>query len=289
MTDADDILDMFGDKSRVVARVGRYVGTASGQALIDMDNQRFPAAFLTAYVPMSNEPVHVWGVDGTWFLLGPTRGRPGTGVVSSVASLQATVVTDHGTFTMPYVGTAPTATQVVAILWPGPTCLGALSVQPAAPVVPPDPGGGGTVVKEATFLAIDAGSTDRGSPRWWQAQPWASNTTYGAWFYGNQIKDTVPVGSTLVSAEIYINRVYDTGAAPNFALHDAGTKGPIPGFGSNVVWDPPNGWNALPGGWFAALIGGGAYAGIGLNQGGFNKFASLAQDGFSGALRFKWK
>lgn len=57
-----------------------------------------------------------------------------------------------------------------------------------------------------------------------------------------------------------------------------------------LAWDPANGWNTVPNnGWFAALIAGGAYYGIGLNQGGFNKFASLAEDGFSGALRIKWK
>lgn len=56
-----------------------------------------------------------------------------------------------------------------------------------------------------------------------------------------------------------------------------------------VPWDLPNGWNTLPAGWFEQLMGGGGYFGIGLNQGGYNKFASLAEDGLSGALRMKWR
>lgn len=291
MSDVDELQRLIGERARVSARVGRYVGSLAGQALIDMDESRFPATFATAYVPMLNEPVNVWAVDGTWFLLGPTQGRPGQGVVTTVGSGLVTAATDFGEYVMPYVGAAPTSGDTIAIGWPGPTCLGVLSVQPVDPTVPPAPGGGSGVVQELTFRAMQAGSTDRHQARWWQAQPWASNSTYGAWFYGTQIKDTIPAGSTFVSLEFHVSRVQDQGSTPNFALHDQFWMGSVPSFASNVPWDPPNGWQPMPGAasWFGSLIGGGAWAGIGLNQGGFNKFASLAQDGESGALRIRWK
>lgn len=290
MNDTDRLLDLIAKKSKVITRVGTFAGISAGQALIDIDQSRFPAAFLTAYVPSVNEPVHVWSVDGSWFLLGPTTGRPGVGVVTTVGSGVVNVTTDFGEFSMPSVGTAPTSGQKVGISWPGPVCLGALSVQPASPTPPPTPGGGGATVKEATFRAIDAGSTDRGATRWWTAQPWASNSTYGAWFYGTQIKDTIPAGSQLVSMEMFINRVQDQGSSPNFALHTSPGKAGVPAMGSLFPWDPPNGWNPVPNNaWFAALIAGGSFYGVGLNQGGYSKFASLAQDGLSGALRIKWR
>lgn len=290
MNDTDRLLKLVGEKSTVTSRIGTYAGTSGGQALIDIDKSRFPATFLTGYLPIVNEPVHVWSVDGSWFLVGPTSGRPATGIVATVSAGRVTATTDFGKFTMPAVGTLPTSGQTIAIGWPGPVCLGALSTQPIAPPVPPDPGGGGVTVKEALFRAIDAGSTDRGPARWWQAQPWASNTTFGAWFYGSQIKDTIPSGAQLVSMEMYINRVQDSGDPPRFTLHTDGWKGGVPGMSAYVAWDPPNGWNAVPSaGWFGSLIAGGPYWGIGLNQGGFNKFAALTQDGLSGALRIKWK
>lgn len=289
MIDTDAVLKLLGEKSRVVARVGRYVGVVGGQAIVDIDQSRFPTTFLTGFLPVPNDPVHVWSVNGMWFLVGPASGRPSFGVVTTVTGGRVTVTSDFGNFTMPHIGAAPTSGDTVGISWPGPVCLGRLSVQPDVPVTPTDPGSGGGLLKDATFMAVDAGSTDRGSARWWTGQPWASSSTYGAWFYGTQIKDTVPAGSAVESMEIFIRRVQDQGDAPRFTLHTSAYKGGVPGMSPYLTWDPPNGWNQVPAGWASALIGGGGYWGVGLNQGGWNKFASLAEDGFSGALRIKWR
>lgn len=291
-SDTDRLLALIEGKSTVTSRVGTFVGSANGQALIEIDKSRFPVAFLTTYIPTVYEPVHVWSVDGQWFILGPTVGKPRVGTVLTVSSPRATVSTSQGNVSAIIGGTAPTSGDRVLLDWTedGPVTGLRLATTAVAPPTPPDPGGGGSTVKEAIFRAIDAGSTDRGSARWWQAQPWASNTTFGAWFYGSQIKDTIPSGAQLVSMEMYINRVQDSGDPPRFTLHTDGWKGGIPGMSAYVAWDPPNGWNAVPSaGWFGSLIAGGPYWGIGLNQGGFNKFAALTQDGLSGALRIKWK
>lgn len=292
MSDTDRLLALIGEKSTVTARVGVFVGSSGGQALVDMDGTRFPVSFQSGFIPVVNEPVHVVSIDGQWFLLGPTTAKPRVGTVLTVSSPRLTLSTSQGNLSAIIGGTAPSSGDRVLIDWTedGPVSGLRLATTPVAPTPPPAPGGGGATVKEATFRAIDAGSTDRGSARWWQSQPWASDSTYGAWFYGNQIHDTIPAGSQLVSMEMYIVRTQDSGSAPNFALHTSPQKGNVPTMGSLFPWDPPNGWNAVPSGaWFAALIGGGTYYGVGLNQGGFNKFASLAQDGLSGALRIKWK
>lgn len=292
MNDTERLLRLIGEKSKVGLRIGKYVGVAGGQAQIDIDESRFPAAFLTAYIPVVNEPVHVWSVDGQWFLLGPTTGKPRVGTVLTLSSPRVTVDTSIGKVVAIIGGAAPSSGDRVLIDWTedGPVTGLKLATTPVAPTPPPDPGGGGSTIKEAIFRAIDAGSTDRGSARWWQAQPWASNSTFGAWFYGSQIKDTIPAGAQLVSMEMYVNRVKDFGDPPRFTLHTDGWKTGVPGMSAYAAWDPPNGWNAVPNnGWFGSLIAGGPYWGIGLNQGGDNRFAALTQDGLSGALRIKWR
>lgn len=278
------------DRPIVHVRKATYVGMSNKFAQVDMGDSRFVCDFGSGYVPTVGETVRVWSV-GDQHLLFPAGPRPTVGTVVTSSGLSVTVSTSTGSLTMPYVGAAPTSGDRVGLVWSedGVWCAGKLSSTSAAPPPVPDPGGGGEV-RSATFRAVDAGSTDRGSTRWWQTQPWASDSTYGAWFYGSQIKDTIPVGATLVSMEIYINRVQNSGSAPNFTLHSSPFKAGVPAMSGLLAWEPSNGWNYVPNtGWFAALIGGGAYYGVGLNQGGFNKFASLAQDSMSGAIRISWR
>lgn len=291
MNDTERLLELIDGKSTVTVRIGKYAGPANGQGLVDMDENRFPARFLTSFAPQVGEPVHVWSVDGQWFLVGPTRPKPMSGTVVTVSAPNVSLLTSMGSVTAIIGGTAPTSGDQVLIHWTEDGAVSGLKLAstPVAPPTPPDPGGGGGTVKEVIIRAGDAGSTDRGSARWWTGQPRAGNSTYGAWFYGTAVKDTIPAGSVPVSGEIYINRVQDKGDPPRFTLHTSAYKGGVPAMSAYIAVDPSNGWMPLPPTWFEALMGGGAYYGIGLNQGGDNIFASLAQDGLSGALRMKWR
>lgn len=279
------------EQPRVAVRKATFVGVVDKFARVDMGDSRFICDFGPGYIPVVGETVRIWSV-GDQHLLFPAGPRPNVGTVMTVSTTAASVATSVGTFSMPFAGTAPKSGDRVGIVWSedGPWCTSTLSSTPPPPEPPPDPGGG-TTLRSATFRAIAAGSTDRGQARWWQAQPWASNTTFGAWFYGSQIKDTIPAGAVLESMEIYINRVQDSGAAPNFTLHQSGWMQGVPIMSGALPWDPPNGWNFVPNAaWFTELSGAGStWWGIGLNQGGFNKFASLAQDSMSGALRITWR
>lgn len=288
------ILEQLKKKSAVAARVGRYVGAQDGRALVDMGDQRFAVPFKSAgFVPQINESVWIESIDDQMFMTGPTAPKPGIGVVLTITGATAVVRTDFGDFPMVVAPTdpMPSSGDSVGISWSsGPWCILLIDV-PAEGEAPPDPGGGAGTVRVAEFRAIDAGSTDRGSARWWQAQPWSSATTYGAWFYGTQIKDTIPAGAVFESLEFYVSWAVRRYGGSRFALHTSPTKAGVPAMGAYTVWDPPEGWQTPPdpAGWFAELKAGGGSFGVGLNQGGYEQFRSLAQDGLSGALRIKWR
>lgn len=283
-------------KSTVTTRIGRYVGNEGMSALVDLGEQRIPVQFATPFVPEIGEPVWVDSIDGVLRLTGPTRPKPGVGVVLTISGTNAVVRTDFGDFAMTVAPTdpMPTSGETVGISWssqPWCTLLVDIPEPPPPPPPPPSTGGGVPEVKVAEFRAIDAGSTDRGSTRWWTGQPYASNSTFGAWFYGTQIKDTVPAGAAFVSLEIYVSYQQRQGGAPRFALHQSPRKAGVPLMSGYVDWAPPGGWQTPPLAfdWFNGLKAGAPWWGVGLNQGGYNKFSSLAQDGMSGALRIRWR
>lgn len=284
--EAAAILDVQGQPAVRLARFAEL--GEDGSAYVDMDMSRFVAE-PTGYVPQVGETVQILSV-GRRHLMFPARALPGTGTVMTVTAGVVTVQTTAGQFSMPYVGDAPTSGDLVGLSWSEqPFVIGKLSVQPSTPDPIPDPGG--STVRSATFLATDTGSTDRTQSRWWQAQPWASNTTYGAWFYGTQIRDTIPAGASLVSLEFYVSWAQRQGGDPRFALHNLASKAGVPVMQPYTQWAPGSGWQTPPmaGAWFDALKAGGSAFGVGLNQGGYNKFSSRAQNAMSGALRISWR
>lgn len=282
-------------KSTVTPRVGRYVGNDGVFALVDLGDQRVPVRFGTPWVPQINEPVWVDSIDGVLRVAGPTLPKPGVGIVLTITGTQAVVQTDFGDFAMPVAPTdpMPSSGDTVGISWSSqPWCTLLIEV-PDPPAPPPPPTPPGQEWQTTEFRAIDAGSTDRHQARWWTGQPRAGNSTYGAWFYGTAIKDTIPAGAQFGGLEFYVSRVHDSGGAPRFTLHSDPFKAGVPAMGSVFEWDPPHGYQTPPAPWaevfFHDLIGGGSRFGVGLNQGGNHIFANLAQDGMSGALRIRWR
>lgn len=285
-----DVILKGDDQPRVAIRNALFVGVVGKSAQVDMGDSRFICDFGGGYIPVIGESVRIWSIGDQHYLF-PAGPRPAVGTVLTVSGLMASISTSTGDISAPYAGTAPSSGDRVGIVWSedGPWCTSKLSSTPPPPAPVPDPGVGAT--RSATFQVIDTGSTDRGSARWWQAQPWASNTTFGAWFYGTQIRDTIPAGASLISLEFYVSWQQRQGDAPRFALHDQASKAGVPGFGAYTAWNPNGGWQTPPmaGAWFAALKAGGGSLGVGLNQGGYNKFSSRAQDAMTGALRISWR
>lgn len=287
MDDVDVMLALLGDKAKVTIWLGRFVGIDTGWALCDISNGdqsgRVPAQTTTAYRPEVNESVFVAAIDGKFYLLGPATMKPAQGTVTAVSSNTVTVSTDLGDVTATVgVGVNLSAGQVVKLYWSdGAHVISALTAAPT-PATPPPAPEASTSQHVDVFTAVDAGSFSGG--RWWQAQPWASDTTLGAWFYGSKIVDSLR-GATIQKVEMYASVASRFGSPPNIGTHPHATK---PAGGPNVqaaattaVADGQ--WITLPlsvGQYLAANVGG-----IGLNHGGFNKFRSIAADAQSGALR----
>lgn len=279
----------FGEGSRVVARRGVFAEVIAGVPWVDMADSRFACDWGSGHIPQPGDTVMVITINDR-HLLFPSRALPGIGTVLTVTSGIVTVTTTAGTFSMPHLGTAPTSGELVGISWSEqPYVLGKLSVQPTPVAPPPNPGAG--TVRSAVFRAIDTGSHNVGSGNYWQAQPWASDSTFGGWFYGTQIRDTIPASATFEDLAFFVDRRQDQGSAPIFGLHALATKSGQLSLNNLQAWDPPAGWQEPPNAaaWFAALKSGGGRLGVGLNHGGYNKFSSRAQNGNTGAIRISWR
>lgn len=288
--EADALFDTFGGAPRAVIRRGVYAGMSGGFPLVDMGDSRFVCDWGAGYVPPVGETVQIVTVNDRHMLF-PSKALPGTGTVMTVSSTLLTVQTTVGAVSLPYIGATPTSGQTVGIQWSDVAHVtGVLSTTPAPPPPVPDPGTG-PVQRSATFQVVDTGSHNVGSGNYWQAQPWASDSTFGGWFYGTQIPDTIPASATFVSLEFYVSWQARRGASPNFGLHGLGGKTGQLGFTNVSAWNPNGGWQTPPNAatWFAGLKSGGGRLGIGLSHGGFNQFSSRAEDAMSGALRITWR
>lgn len=287
-------------KSRLTTRVGSYVGNDGNLALVDLGDQRVPVAFATPWVPEINEPVFVDTIDGVSRLVGPTKPKPGMGVVVTVAGDYVTVMTDFGDYLMPYAAPdadspAPSSGDSVGIDWSsGPKCY-RLSTSPDPVEPPPPPGGGGATVQTMVFRAVDAGSIRKnGVNGWWNARPWNSPSNFGCVFYGTQMADTIPDNAEFIGLEIYLT--WAVRRWPNtlrWGTHPDAYKGGLPNVQGSALWDPGSaaGWYSPPWAqdWFNVAKSG--VLGVALNtQGsGQEEARSLAEDGQSMALRITWR
>ncbi len=260
-----------------------FVSTDGTTMTVAVNGSFFPAYPATPFRPQVNEPVWVMFVDGVAYMLGPTTPWPGTGTVDSVAGGRATLSTDAGMVTATYnTVDSLAAGQTVKIYWSdGPHVIGILASAPT-PVTPPVNPGTTPTQHVDTFSAVDAGSWSSGSG-WWQSQVWASDSTIGAWFYGTKIADTL-AGATVSRIQIYVDARQVYGSDPNFGTHDYASKPATPTI-SSATAIPVGG-----SGWFDLPLAFGTYlartpGGIGLAHGGYNKYASLAEDAQSGSLR----
>lgn len=289
MDDVAAIRQLLAGKSRVTMWRATFVGiTADGIVQCDVtngdDTGRVPVQMTTAYMPQVNEQVFVLAIDGTsYYLIGPSVPKPPSGTIATVNATTVDVTTTLGTVTATFEsGATLSAGQVVKLYWSGGAhVIGALTPPPA----PPDPPAPPVPAKRRhvdVFTANDAGSFSGG--RWWQSQPWASDTTLGAWFYGAKIRDTLQ-GAPVSKVEIWSTLAQRYGSNPLMGTHPHAAKpGGGPAISNATAVSPPNGgWLTLPTSFGQFLAGN--VGGIGLAHGGYNKFRSLAEDPQSGALR----
>lgn len=292
MTTPDEsevLLRLIAEKSVVRVVAGAYRGMDGLRAVVDFDGGRVPAHFATAWRPVVNDAVWVLIVDGVAWITGPTAPLASDGTVVSVSGGVATIATDIGNVAATYnTGVSLTAGLTVKLLAHGGYhVIGVKASTPTAPTPDPGAGGGGTVVTQ-TFTAIDAGSFQN---YWWTGRVIAGSSNEGCWFYDYKMPWTIPATAVPSSIEIYLNPVQLQGSDPIFTTHQYGAKpGGSPGLAGGVPIDVAGpGWYPLPLSFFHALKSGGGSAGIGLNHGGYNIFASLAQDPQCGAIRTTYR
>jgi hypothetical protein len=258
-------------------------GSDGSGCLIDIQGSRIPALLGTTFLPEVGENVWVWVINDMYFIMGSTAVKPDQGTVVSASGGLATLTTSVGTtIAAPYVGAAPSAGQVMKLLWHNGPFAMLMSTSPA-PAPPPPPPPSGATTHTHYFAAIDAGSY---GSRWWTDQVWASDNNLGAWFYGSKISDTIPAAAAISSVQIYISPQQISGSAPNFALHPYQVKpGGSPSYSLvTAIGVGGGGWLNLPTSFGNGLKAGGGSAGVGVDHGGYNIFNSLAADGQSGAL-----
>lgn len=283
MTEAQTILKLVGDRSRVQVVSGFFRGLEGARASVDFNDGRVPAYFATPWRPEVNEPVWVMVTDGVAYLLGPTSAKPAVGVVVSVSGGRAVVSTDIGQVTATYdLPRTYSAGDKVRLSWNSGCWIdGIRSDVPPDPDVPPAPGGEG---KRQTrrFTAIDSGSYQSGHG-WRINDVWCSASNIGAWFYGTKIRDTIPDGATIHSAQIYLPQRKNLGAAP-FGRHGSATKpvGPV-SFAATAELPARSGWVSIPTSlidYLKANTGGLGFAG-----GGYSIWSGTQRDGQSGTVR----
>lgn len=295
MDDSEVLLKRIAGKSNVRVELGYYRALDFPRAVIDVGGGRIPAEFATAYEPEVNEQVQVLWVDGKPFVIGPAKLRPSMGVVvTAPVGNKVTIDTDIGQITATYnADIALSSGTAVRLHWgAGPYVMSRMSTQPDVPI---DPGAGGTagVNRQETFTATNAGAWQVAGGRWSSDQPRASNGYLGAWFFGSKIRDTVAASAQMVSVEVYVKYASRFGSPPNFAMHSQAVPGGVPDLSAEFAWAVNDGWNRLPHSveatYFDALKAGGPALGIGLKQGGVNRFVSLGEDAQSGAIRITWR
>ncbi|TAJ46366.1 MAG: hypothetical protein EPO52_17690 [Herbiconiux sp.] len=263
------------------------------QWTVDTAGGRITTAIpVTSYLPVVNEPVALWWLDGTPYVIGPMTSKAGEGTVVTVAGGLVTLDTDFGTVKVPYSSTlTPSSGELWKLMWQGGGyAVSKMSTSPPTVVPLPPPAPPGQVkAHEDVFRANQSGSfrTSGGAAAWWTDQVWSADSHVGAWFYGTKIRDTIPATAVIQTVEVYAPIAsVQVNAASNVAVHGDLSKGGAPSFGASYP-TTLNGWTQLANTVGELLRSGGGAAGIGINHGGYLAFKSLTEDALSGAIRIR--
>jgi len=262
-----------------------YVSQTGTIATVNQGVNTIQVLSSSQYPLIPGDPVRLQRRNGSLVMLGPAMPRSATGMVTAIGSPRGTVEYPAGSGISAQMGYNPSYTpavnDIVLISWDA--AGGTIAFKPTAvpgPTAPPVAAPAAPQVYEQVFTAIDSGSR---SSSWNQTSVWASDTYIGAWFYGSKIKDTIPDTAVINRVRIYLPITHNFGDPPQLGRHTSPTKpaGAV-SISSAAALSPRSGWVDIP----TALID---YlkandGGIGLNHGGYNIYAAVASDGYSGAL-----
>lgn len=213
------------------------------------------------------------------------------GTVASVGTNVVTVTGDDGlSYTYPHAfGAAYSAGQRVALNHDAEVVLFRLSTDPTAkaPATPTQAPVSGSVTR--TFYPIDSCNWWSSGGRWDAPYAEVSVSRSGYYFYGNQIRNTIPNSATVTSVRIVLRELWDRvpGVPSQLGVHASGFR-PVSGPLALTGSVPVSGSGTFP---LTAAMGDalktGSARGVGFAQNtGWRRF-----DGFSrsGALTITWE
>lgn len=254
------------------------------RAIVEFGGGRVPAHALTTLPPV-DETVWVQIESGVAFMHGPTVPKPDEGGVVEASTGVAVVQTDIGDVTAAYDNGLLLLDpgDIVHLVWgPSGAWIDGVKVNYTPPPPPPPP------VPIVTRQTVEFGAVDSGSYQpgygWRTNEVWSSANNQGAWFYGPTIRDTIPDGAPIHSAEIYLpTPVRLTGAMP-FGRHDFDYKpGSAPTYYATSTLPGTAGWVPIPTYLIEHLKAN--PGGLGFAYGGYNIWPGTQRDGQSGRLR----
>lgn len=256
------------------------VNVAGGGGLVGL------AMPMVGSAPYPGQAVWVGYFGGQPVCLGIVPKSP-TGTTVGTASGGRVTVNgdDNEQYVVPYIGAAPGASQRVVMDWSANgVVVGVSSADQSGvpPEVPPTPGGG-----SGAQVFFPTSSATWRSGGWADAGFSVSDTRSGFYFYGTQMRDTIPAGSTVTGIGIDVSAIAAPSSAVTLTLHAAGSQpGSPPAAIDSFVVSQESGYKTLPTAWGAAMKDGTAF-GIGSVQASASGWMQWA-GAPSGALSISW-
>lgn len=270
--------------------VGTFVSQDGPVATVDCSGRRVQVKSTTTVPVLPSDPVRLERRGSQLVMTGPTVPRAVTGRVT-VDGDPATVEYPDGsgvTATLTVAdGVTVAVNDIVLLDWASGGMVVAIITSPVATEEPEDPGSVGGGERTVEFRALDSGSYE--SPYGWRTnQVWSSASNIGAWFYGTQIRDTIPDAAEIRGAWIYLPPPIRLLGARPFGRHTASTK---PG-GSVTITNTStlagtSGLVPIPTSHVDYLKANNG--GLGFGLGGWNIWPGTQADGRSGLLRVTYR
>jgi hypothetical protein len=296
VTFADAVAENLAGIESARVTTGQYAAmNPDGTVMVDFGQglvQVYSAGF---YTPLPGEYVRCL-VAGVTLMLGPVKPRPAYGKVTGTGSPRLDVQLADGTVvSLPRLSSylEPAVNDQVTILWAnGGIVLGDQDDTPTSTYVPPSTSDNGAAPRQRTlyFASTDSGSQngsgDSGSGNWWTNDVWCGASTIGAWFYGNQIDNSIPDDAQIDQVQVYVQEFQNSfpGSLATIGTHTLGSKsGNVTVTGASEI-PRGTGWRTVPNS-YGDLLKTGAAKGLATNHGGLHKFRSRRSSAQSGRIR----
>lgn len=190
-----------GSATRVQQGTCKTMDWASGRAIINISGGEVPVP-VVGVAPIPGRQVWVLYVGDAAVCLGMLP-RAAMGLVTGVAAAGRVPVKgdDLVNYVLPYLGTAPGNATRVALDWDsGGHVAGVMSAEPeGSEYIPPATAPPTGQTRSITFNPIDSGSYSN-SGSWFDTAVASDSSSRGAYFYGTQVRDSIPAGAVVTGA-----------------------------------------------------------------------------------------